>query len=127
MRVIAGFTFASIVLALSLARAAAQEPPKAPPAVVTTAPIAPADAKALQDARTDIVGLMKVQALLQKEVDSAVAEFQRTAARVNAAAPAGMELAPDLSVYVKKPEPKKDEPKKDEPAPHASCSDGARG
>lgn len=75
-------------------------------------PQVPDDAKrAIGTLQLRIAGLSEAQAVLQKEIDAAVAEFQRELQRAQAACGAGHELSPQLAC-VKKPEPKKDQPKK---------------
>jgi hypothetical protein len=89
-------------------------PPSA--SAAETKPIAEADRQALLALQQRVTGLSEAQAVIQKEIDSTVAEFQRTIQRVQAAAPSGMELSPQLVYVPKKPAPaKKDEPKKDSP------------
>lgn len=76
---------------------AAGAPEKAP-----AVPAVPEDAKkALAALQQRALGLEDAKGLLQKEIDAITAEFNRVIARLQAAAPAGYELAPDLS-YVKK-------------------------
>lgn len=115
-----------MVLAVMLAAtcAAAQDTPavKAPDAAVQA--LAPADSQALAAARIRVLGLVEASQAVQEKLDAAVADFNRAVQRVQAAAPAGMELGPDLTHYVpkkadppKKETPTKETPKTDPPAP----------
>lgn len=105
------------VLALSgLVGAAQDQAPdtlKAPAAVQTTAPQVPDETKrAIGTLQLRIAGLSEAQAVLQKEIDAAVAEFQRALQRAQAACGADHELSPQLACVKKAEPPKKDEPKK---------------
>lgn len=73
-----------------------------PAAKATDAPAIPEDAKkALVLLQKRAEGLEDAKALLQKEIDAITADFNRVIARLQAAAPAGYELGPNLT-YVKK-------------------------
>lgn len=78
-------------------------------AEVTSVP--DADRRAVLAQQQRIAGLSEAQAVLQKEIDSAIAEYTRTIQRLQAAAPAGTELTPQLT-YAKKSEPPKASDKK---------------
>jgi len=78
----------------------------APAALQPPLPIAEDAQKLLQALSTRAGGLEDSKAVLQKELDAVVAEINRTVARVQAAAPAGYELGPNLT-YVKKADPPK--------------------
>lgn len=94
-----------IVVALALALTAiAQDAPKpeAPPAKVEPGQPIPDDARrALFDLVSQISGYSRSIAVLQEKVDATVAEYNRTVAKLQAAAPPGTELSPALT-YVKK-------------------------
>lgn len=100
----------AVVLSIVLGLVAAQEKPvtATPTVQQTPAPQVPEDAKrTLQALQLRDAGLADAAALIQKERDAIAAEFNRTVARIQAAAPAGYELGPQLT-YVKKPEKKEE-------------------
>lgn len=102
-----------VMLAFAATAAAQEKPMEKPPAAapaVSAAPLAPADSEALAKARTRVVGLIEAIQAVQEKLDAAYADFNRTVQRVQAAAPAGMELNSDTTHYVPKP-PKVDPPK----------------
>ena len=115
MRRLIGLALCAIVMGAALA---AQEKPLTPAGITVTGPEKPAaeqpipdDAKrALVDLQQQAAGLERARAVLQKELDSVTAEWSRLIAKLQAAAPAGYELTPQLT-YAKKPPPKQDESK----------------
>lgn len=118
---IIGFGWLTVVCVLllcaGLARAAAQEAP-APPAKAAQpkadpAPQVPNEVKqAIATLGDRVRGLSDAQRVLQKELDSVVADLQRLAQQAQQACGAGFELSPQLTC-TKKPEAKAPEPKKD--------------
>lgn len=108
-----------IVLSIGLSPATAQEAPPAKPAAAAEkpgaapAPAVPEDAKrAIAGLQAQAAGFAQSMAVLQKELDGIVAEFQRTVVKLQKD---GYDLDLQTMTYVpKKPadSPKKDEPKK---------------
>ena len=97
------FTLAAGVASAQTPAPSTQSPP---PSVAALTPIE-ADRATLLVKRQRIQTFSEVAALLQKEIDAAIADYSRDLQRLAAAAPAGTQLDPQTLAYVKKPEPAK--------------------
>lgn len=90
-----------VALACGVARAQEVAAPSAA-SVDGSTPIDPAARQVLQALADRERGLADAMAVLQKERDAVTAEWTRTVARLRTEAPAGMELAPQLTHYIKR-------------------------